>query len=248
MGGGTTSTMGYVRDQQSGCAERARPLSKDGSDYPQKLLASLESDAPDLWVRGDTAIMERSTVGLLASRKCPGTPIVQAMDLARALRDVGIVVASGFHSPLERDCFEFLIRGDQGVIWCPARTINPYRIPKDRQQAVDDGRLLLVSPFDNTHRRQTAVLARKRNEFVAALADVLIIAYADPGGSLEALAAKALDWGKPVLTLDVPDTENLVKVGAEALSIDKIVSRCKDRCASGSTISDNSRGTNHGPE
>jgi predicted Rossmann fold nucleotide-binding protein DprA/Smf involved in DNA uptake len=151
------------------------------------------------------------------------------MDLARALRDAGVVVVSGFHSPLERDCFEFLIRGDQGVIWCPARTIDPYRIPKERQKAVDDGRLLLVSPFDSTRRRQTATLARRRNEFVAALADTIIVAYADPGGSLESLAAKALDWGKPVLTFDIPETENLVALGAAPMSMDGIVKLAQEQ-------------------
>jgi len=170
------------------------------------------------------------------------------MDLARALRDASVVVTSGFHSPLERDCFDFLIRGDQGVIWCPARTIDPYRIPAERQEAVEEGRLLLVSPFDSTHRRQTAKLARERNEFVAALADVIVIPYAEPGGNLEALSTKALDWGKPVLTLAISDTENLVKVGAEALNIGEIISRCQDMRASDNTTFDNSRGRSHGQE
>ncbi len=170
------------------------------------------------------------------------------MDLARALRDAGVVVVSGFHSPLERDCFEFLIRGDQGVIWCPARTIDPYRIPKDRRQAVEDGRLLLLSPFDSTCRRQTKRLAKQRNEFVAALADIVIVACADPGGSLEALAGKALAWGKPVVTFAIPDTENLVALGAEPLGIGEIVSRCRRPPAAGSGTADTSRGQSHGQE
>jgi predicted Rossmann fold nucleotide-binding protein DprA/Smf involved in DNA uptake len=247
QGAGTVTTVGDVRQQQDGPADRIRRLTKGGSEYPDHLLGCLRAVAPDVvWARGDVVLVSRGCVALTASRRCPGSPIVQAMDLARALRDAGVVVVSGFHSPLERDCFGFLVRGDQGVIWCPARTIGPYRIPRERQQAVDEGRLLLLSPFDSTHRRQTAELARRRNEFVAALADVVIIAYADPGGSLESLAPRALDWGKPVLTLAVPETENLVALGAEAFTIEEIVARCEAPRTSAIDATCGPEGRSHG--
>jgi predicted Rossmann fold nucleotide-binding protein DprA/Smf involved in DNA uptake len=81
-----------------------------------------------------------------------------------------------------------------------------------------DGRLLVLSPFGEKERRVTAELARRRNEFVAALADRIFIAYAAPGGHTERFARTIVAWGKPVLTLDSPDNQNLVAIGAQAIA------------------------------
>ena len=51
----------------------------------------------------------------------------------------------------------------------------------------------------------------------------MVIAYADPGGGLEFLAGKAVGWGKPVLTLAVPETDNLVALGVRAMRITEMV-------------------------
>ena len=48
---------------------------------------------------------------------------------SEALRDAKIAVISGFHSPLEKDCLELLLRGDQLIVICPARNIENMRMP-----------------------------------------------------------------------------------------------------------------------
>ncbi len=55
--------------------------------------------------------------------------------------------------------------------------------------------------------------ATARNRLVASLADELLVAYANPGGKIEALAAEALTWGKPVYALDHPANAGLLKQG-----------------------------------
>ena len=58
--------------------------------------------------------------------------------------------------------------------------------------------MLLLSPLTTKEHRVTADLARRRNEFVATLADKAYIAHATPDGQLEKLARKLTSWGGPL--------------------------------------------------
>jgi hypothetical protein len=44
------------------------------------------------------------------------------------VRDAGIVMAGGFHSPMEQDCLDFLLRGNQPVVVCPAKGLAHVRL------------------------------------------------------------------------------------------------------------------------
>ena len=66
-------------------------------------------------------------------------------------------------------------------------------------------------------RRMTADTALTRNRFVAALADTVLIAHAQPGSKTEQLAREVLGWGKQVYTLDHPANEHLLALGAKPL-------------------------------
>src|SRR5438874_11847977 len=96
---------------------------------------------------GDRAILSRPALGLICSVKCPGRVVLKTFDAVRELRDHGIAVAGGFHSPMEKECLDFLLRGDQPVIVCPARGLAHMRVPGAWRAAIDAGRLLVLSPF-----------------------------------------------------------------------------------------------------
>ena len=70
---------------------------------------------------GDVEILKRPKVGLFCSVKCPGKLILETYDLCRRFRDEGIIVASGFHSPMEEECLRILLRSPHPVVWCLAR-------------------------------------------------------------------------------------------------------------------------------
>ena len=132
------------------------------------------------------------------------------------MREAGIPVVGGFQTPMERECLRLLLRGNQPVVVCPARGIDDVRVPRDWRAALDDGRLLVLSPFPSTVRRPTAQLAAQRNDLVADLAQRVFIAHAAPGSKTEAFARKLADSGKPLLTLDSPVNANLVDMGASS--------------------------------
>jgi predicted Rossmann fold nucleotide-binding protein DprA/Smf involved in DNA uptake len=134
-----------------------------------------------------------------------------------------VTVISGFHSPLEKECLNVLLSGTQPIIVCPARSIERMRLPADWKTALGQDRLLLLSPFEERLRRASAGRARTRNEFVAALADVLLIAYAAPGGRTERLCSEVLAWGKPLLTLENDENAGLLALGAKAVRPESIL-------------------------
>ena len=146
---------------------------------------------------GNPDLLALHKTALFCSTRCPGRVILPAYDQAAKWRDTGRCIISGFHSPVERECLRILLRGSQPIIICPARAI-PKRIPPDWQKPLADGRLLILSFFPHTETHITADLAARRNELVAALADVVFVAYATPGGRLEtSLRQKPLPLATP---------------------------------------------------
>jgi hypothetical protein len=57
--------------------------------------------------------------------------IVKTYDLTQILRDTGMTIISGFHSPMERECPTILVRGAQPVIICPAKSMKNMRLNKE---------------------------------------------------------------------------------------------------------------------
>ncbi len=193
----------------------------EGADfrYPAALHVCLGSAAPTaITALGELALLDRRLLALFCSSRCPGSLIVQASDLAHALADRGAAVIGGFHTPVERACLEILLGGVGPLIVCPARGMYKT-IPAEFRVPLADGRLLLLSPFDETERRVTAELAAARNRFVAALAERVLFIHAAPGGRTEALAREVIGWGKPVYALAHEANANLRKLGALEASI-----------------------------
>jgi hypothetical protein len=98
-------------------------------------------------------------LGFFCSTKCPGNVIVHTYDLARTLRDAGVPVIGGFHSPMEKECLDLLLRGTQPIVICPARGIERMRLPATWHAPLSEARLLVISPFSGQYRRPKATLA-----------------------------------------------------------------------------------------
>jgi predicted Rossmann fold nucleotide-binding protein DprA/Smf involved in DNA uptake len=169
---------------------------QDDSDYPDRLVSRLGIEAPKIiTVVGPAASLSMPLMAFFCSKETPGATILKAFDQAAALRDAGQCVVGGFHSPLEGQCLDILLRGRQPVVMALARGISALRLPAPQRRALDDGRLTIISPFASTEMRVTADLARQRNRFIAALADEVIFAFISPGGSLALLAQEIAAWG-----------------------------------------------------
>ena len=183
--------------------------------YPGSLPTYLGKKAPKrIYALGNLDIVRKKALGLFCSVKCPGNLILKTYDLTRELRAAGIVVVSGFHSPMEKECLALLLRGKQPVIWCPARRLAATRIPKVYAKLLSDGRLLMLSSFETNVKQATVEIAGLRNDFVVALADRIFVAYAVPGGKTETFCRRIIEWRKPLFTFDSPDNAGLLGIGA----------------------------------
>lgn len=190
-------------------------INRTSPEYPVILRRCLGDRAPEyITALGNLSILKDKTLALFCSVKCPGNLILQTYDLARQLRDAGVIVICGFHSPMEKECLSLLLRGTQLVIWCPAKRLTAKQLPKEYAEPLSAGRLLMLSPFGERIKRARQDVARFRNEFVAALAGQVFVAYAAPGGKTESFCQKVLGWGKPLLTFNSPNNAALLAFGA----------------------------------
>jgi len=186
--------------------------------FPDALGATLGRRAPkQLFAFGNLDILRKKTVALFCSVQCPGNLVLKTYDLARELRDGGVTVISGFHSPMEKECLSLLLRGSQPIIWCMPKRLTVKGIPKECLRPLEEGRLLIISPFDGKVGRATQQTALFRNEVVAALADHVFVSYAAPGGKTESFCKWVVEWHKPLFTFEAPETIPLRSIGARPI-------------------------------
>jgi predicted Rossmann fold nucleotide-binding protein DprA/Smf involved in DNA uptake len=182
--------------------------------YPAALREWPAGHAPDLDAWGDLSLLQRPLLALLGSVRCPAALILQAHDLAQDLAHAVQTLVGGFHTPVEREVLTVLLRGQAPVVICPARAIDGMRLPQAYRTPLTKGRLLLLSPFTHAERRITAGTAALRNRLVIGIAQSILVIYAAPGGTTEALCHTALEQGKTLYALEHPANAHLMATGA----------------------------------
>lgn len=186
--------------------------------YPSLLKTHFANHAPKtITALGNPTILQGKMLALFCSVKCPGHLILKAHDFAQKLKQADMTVIGGFHSPVEREYLRILLRGLKPVIVCPARSLSGMRMRTEYKKPIEEGRLLLLSPFRETQRRSTAETAVERNRFVAALAGAIFIAHASPNSKTEMFYRELLVWGKPLYTLESDANANLITLGARPM-------------------------------
>jgi predicted Rossmann fold nucleotide-binding protein DprA/Smf involved in DNA uptake len=173
---------------------------------------------------GNLDILQNKKLAFFCSVKCPGEIILQAYDLAQTLRDAGITVVSGFHSPMEKEVFNILSRSPHPFIACPARSIEGMRLPMEYKKLLADRRLLLLSPFNKKIRRSTVETSALRNQFVAEVAERIFVAYTSPDSKTELLCKNILKSGKEVFTLANENNKKLIDLRAIPVEANNIKS------------------------
>jgi predicted Rossmann fold nucleotide-binding protein DprA/Smf involved in DNA uptake len=91
------------------------------------------------------------------------------------------------------------------------------RIRVEYKKPIEEGRLLLLSPFKESQRRNTVETAIERNRFVAALADAIFIAHASPKSKMEKFCHEVLKLNKPLYTFESEANKSLINIGVKPL-------------------------------
>jgi hypothetical protein len=135
---------------------------------------------------GNTELLKLSKTAFLCSRKVPARIVLKCYDWAIEQREQGKCIISGFHSQLEKDVFHYLLKGKQPIIIALARGLKK-KIEPNLQEALDDGRILFVTPFTKETKRVTEETATIRNKMMIELADEIVVGFTNDGGSLSKL-------------------------------------------------------------
>ncbi len=194
-------------------------LYKGKTGYPEKLQKYMPENAPEkIYTLGNLDILNNNLSAIFCSQKCPGSIILQSYDMAQKFKEEVITIIGGFHSPVEKEVLTILLQGTNHVIICPARGIEGMRIKPEYKEPFDKGRILFLSPFEKTQKRATLETSLYRNQFVASLADRIIITFAETGGKTEQLCKDLLTFSKKIYTIKNEKNQNLIDIGLKYLS------------------------------
>jgi predicted Rossmann fold nucleotide-binding protein DprA/Smf involved in DNA uptake len=141
---------------------------------------------------GNKELLKLRKIAFLCSREIPASVVLKCYDWAIEQREKGNCVISGFHSKIEKDVFHYLLAGSQPVIIALARGMKG-KIEPELKSAIEAGRLLIISPFENKVKRVTVETAERRNRFMIELADEVVIGFAAKGGIIEKQIAEISD-------------------------------------------------------
>jgi hypothetical protein len=133
---------------------------------------------------GNRALLELPKVGFLASRGA-------ATPHGRLPLKAGDAILSGFLSPMERAVFKAGLAHGTPLIWVkPWRLHDGVDTPAIRR-AIEDGRLLVLSPFDDTIEAPSARRAVWCNQYVLAHCNRMVVGHLNPDGMLACVLSEA---------------------------------------------------------
>ena len=184
----------------------------------EQKIALVEEHCGSIWATGAIEIFERHKTAFFCSSQCPGSVILKTFDLITAWRDEGRIIAGGFHSPMEQECLGILLRGQQPIIWMPARSIAGMHLKRELRPAFKDGRLLILSPFQSNEKRITSALAEQRNRVLATIAENIFIPHAASGSRTLALCEELTRQKRALLTIADPANAMLMELGAKPIT------------------------------
>ena len=198
-------------------------LNQNDLSYPAALRSYLGKDIPDsVSALGNLDILNQSKLAIFCSAECPAELILQTRDLMDTTLGPKLTVISGFHSPGERESLSVLLRGNQPVIICPARSLTKMRIRTEYKEPLDKGRLLFLSFFRSHRHRSDINMALSRNRFVAAIADTILVVHAAHGSKTEGFCREISAWEKPLFTVASDLNQNLMALGAKPLNVNEL--------------------------
>ncbi|MBE6213031.1 MAG: hypothetical protein E7129_07845 [Rikenellaceae bacterium] len=147
---------------------------------------------------GNTDLWERHLVAFFASRTVTPETESRCIAWAESICGTDSVVISGFHSPLEKSVLKVLLEHKHPVALCLGRTMYK-RIPAEYQEAVDEGRMLIVSLRNNC--RHSNDSAETRNWNVARFADEIFMSPFDRNSLLSTMYYTYTHYSKTPITI-----------------------------------------------
>lgn len=139
---------------------------------------------------GDIELIDTAKLAIFSSAKCPAGQILKAHDYAKENRDGKTGLISGFHAPAEKEVLEVLLKGTCPIIVVLGRRLEGARIPVAWKTEIENGRMLVISPFKEYQTYVTKEMSLKRNDLAARIAGRVLVVHASEEGSLQGQVGK----------------------------------------------------------
>ena len=97
-----------------------------------------------------------------------------------------ICIISGFQSEIERLVLDSLLKTEAKIIFVMAKKLF-NACPQKYKEAVKNGRMLIITPYNTNDSVVTKQTARKRNFYVINHAQSIVVGSITPNGMLEEL-------------------------------------------------------------
>lgn len=157
-------------------------------------MLMMNNEIAETW--GNEKLLNVKKTAFLCSEHYSSASVLKSYDWAMEQRKSGNCIISGFHSPLEKDVLEILLRGSQPIIMVLGRGM--YKKPNHEISIqVQSGRLLVLTPFPRDKTYITQETAEIRTRLVINLADSIVIGHMTKSGLIE----KVLKNGKKSVTV-----------------------------------------------
>lgn len=198
-------------------------LSRSDPAYPKRLKKKLGQSAPPLlYGAGDQDLLDFGGVAIVGSRDVTETGLKFTYDLAQASVRAGMGIISGGAKGVDAAAMQAGGEAGGTVIGMLAADLLRASVNRQNRQAIQTGRLVLVSPF-NPEAGFNAGNAMARNRYIYALADYAVVVDSAEGeGGTWAGAIEDLrhEWTPLFVrdTVEKPGNRALIAKGARSFS------------------------------
>ena len=151
------------------------------SGYPRRLKARLGAAAPPvLWGFGDRAALDAGGLAVVGSRNAGGDLLARAEEAGGLAAGARRALVSGGARGVDRAAMRGALEAGGRAVGVLADGLERAVVRRGDRDALMDGRLVLVCPFDPAARFQVW-RAMARNKSIYALADAALVVSADLG-------------------------------------------------------------------
>ena len=202
---GTALALAVERWHQLGI----RVFGRGDEGYPSLLRTRLRgAAAPVLFVAGKMSLLNGETLAVVGSRDATAEGLSFARQLGIQCAADGVAIVSGDARGIDRAAMDAALDNKGTVIGVLAETMAKSVLSKRNRDALLDGQLLLLSPYDPDAPFSVAH-AMDRNKYIYALATAAVVADSDVKGGT---------WSGAVENLEAKWTPAFVRIGPEVLA------------------------------
>jgi DNA processing protein len=151
-------------------------VSRADEKYPRRLIASLGTAAPPvLYGTGDISLLSHPALGVVGSRKAPKVALEVAAEAGAGAARIGALLVSGNAQGIDRAAMQATADAGGVVVAVLADGLEKQALVPENREAIHDGRLVLVSPYDPGVGRSIGLLMG-RNKVIYGLCDAVLVA------------------------------------------------------------------------